>query len=551
MFIRTVQQINGKVSILIVENIRISGKPKQKTLRHVATVPPEEIEMFKKVAEHIKIEMEMERESKSFPSRSIANTVINSRNHINDIPLHVNLSKMMEEYRIVTGIHEIYGCLYNMIKFSKVFKSCPTSEKILKNIVMARLAKPCSKRSSSELLERDFGIAIPLIKIYRMMDKFTEERIKEIQDLCWRYSKGLFIGEIKVMFYDCTTLYFESFTEDDLRKFGFSKDHKFNQGQILLALMVTQEGLPIGYEIFPGNINEGKTFKQAIEKIKNRYKINKVIIVADSGLLSQENIDLLEKEEYDYILGARLKSLTTEWQNKVLFRTDYMRIEKDDDILQITTYEYTVKRTLIVTYSSKRAEKDRRDREKAIEKLQQKLKNSKKPESLISNYGYKKFIVVDGKAQIRINEDKLKKEVLWDGLGGIFTNIKKKDMKVTEVLNQYHGLWQIEESFRINKHDLRMRPVFHWNPDRIRAHISICFMAFALIRFLQYKIKLQIKESLSAERIKRELYSIQESILKDTTDHKRYVIPSKPSEDAIKIYKSMNMRRDVKPFTLK
>jgi len=551
MFIRTVQQINGKVSILIVENIRISGKPKQKTLRHVATVPPEEIEMFKKVAEHIKIEMEMERESKSFPSRSIANTVITSRNHINDIPLHVNLSKMMEEYRIVTGIHEIYGCLYNMIKFSKVFKSCPTSEKILKNIVMARLAKPCSKRSSSELLERDFGIAIPLIKIYRMMDKFTEERIKEIQDLCWRYSKGLFIGEIKVMFYDCTTLYFESFTEDDLRKFGFSKDHKFNQGQILLALMVTQEGLPIGYEIFPGNINEGKTFKQAIEKIKNRYKINKVIIVADSGLLSQENIDLLEKEEYDYILGARLKSLTTEWQNKVLFRTDYMRIEKDDDILQITTYEYTVKRTLIVTYSSKRAEKDRRDREKAIEKLQQKLKNSKKPESLISNYGYKKFIVVDGKAQIRINEDKLKKEALWDGLGGIFTNIKKKDMKVTEVLNQYHGLWQIEESFRINKHDLRMRPVFHWNPDRIRAHISICFMAFALIRFLQYKIKLQIKESLSAERIKRELYSIQESILKDTTDHKRYVIPSKPSEDAIKIYKSMNMRRDVKPFTLK
>jgi len=550
MFIRTIHQINGKISILIVENIRTKKKVHQKTLRHVATVPPEEFEMFKKVAEHIKAEMESEKELKTLKSKTLANTIISSRNNQTDTPLPVNLRKMLEECRIVTGIHDIYGSLYDIIGFTQAFKSCKKSERILKDIVMARLAKPCSKRSSHELLEKDFGIAIPLIKIYRMMDKITEGRIKQIQDLCYIHSKTL-LTEITVMFYDCTTLYFESFKEDELRKFGFSKDHKFNQGQILLALMVTQEGLPIGYEIFPGNMNEGKTFKDAIEKVKNRYQVKKVVIVADSGLLSDDNMKLLEKEGYEYILGARLRSLTVEWQNKVLHRTEYIKVEKDDDdVLQITTYQYTKERKLIVTYSSRRAAKDRKDREKAIEKLIQKIEKSKKPQSLISNFGYKKYIKIDGNAKIEINESKLKKEALWDGLHGLFTNVKSKDMKVREIINQYHGLWQVKESFRINKHDLRMRPIFHWTANRIRAHIAICFIAFALIRFLQFKIKQQLQESLSAERIKKELYSIQESILKDTTNNRRYVIPSKPSQDARKIYEVMNKKRDVIPFKL-
>jgi len=550
MFIRTIQQVNGKVSVLIVENIRVSGKPHQKKIRHVATVPPEEVEMFKKVAEVIKTEIENERGAQLKSAKTLSEIISSSRKIKNNKSLQVDLCKMSEEHRIVTGIHDIYGSLYDKISFAEVFKSCPKSEKILKAIVMARIAKPCSKRSSCELLRKDFGINIPLIKIYRMMDKFTDERILQIQEICWQYSKTL-LKEIKVMFYDCTTLYFESFTEDELRKFGFSKDHKFNQGQILLALMVTQEGLPVGYEIFPGNVNEGKTFKQAINKIKNRYVVDKVVFVADSGLLSQENMELLERGGYDYILGARLKSLSKDWQDKVLGRTEYMKLEREDDKLQITTFKYNKTRTLIVTYSTKRAEKDQRDREKAIDKLLQKLEKSKKPESLISNYGYKKFITINGDINMSINHEKLEKEALWDGLSGTFTNISSTTMKVEEIIAQYHGLWQVEESFRINKHDLRMRPIFHWNANRIRAHITICFIAFALIRFLQHKIKLKLKESMSAERIKRELYAIQESILIDMTNNERYIIPSKPSNESIKIYNVMNKQKDVIPFKLK
>ena len=552
MFVRTLHQSNGKVSILIVENLREGGKVRQKKLRQVATVFPDEVDQFKEVAEHIKAQMEIEREPKLFSTQTLADMVLSSRRHSmgDESPLPVNLRAMREVSRIVTGIHDIYGSLYDEIGFSRVFKSCPVSHSVLKNAVMARLARPCSKRSSAELLERDFGITIPLEKIYRMMDGLTSGRINRLQDICWYHSKGLFTEEIKVMFYDCTTLYFESFIEDELRSFGYSKDHKFNQGQVLLGLMVTREGLPVGYEVFPGNMSEGDTFKYAIEKIKKRYQVEKVIIVADSGLLSKKNIDLLKTEGYEYILGARLRSLSNAWQDKILDHKDYKRIKKEDDLLRIATHQYTKERRLIVSHSNIRAEKDRRDREKAIERLRQKLEKSKKPQSLISNYGYKKFITVEGDVEVRVDEEKLAKEALWDGLHGVMTNIKDKNMNAMEILNQYHGLWQVEESFRIEKHDLRIRPIFHWTANRIRAHIAICFIAFALIRFLQYRIKQKKQESFSVERIRYELYRVQESILINTTDSNKYVIPSKPSQEALKIYEAMNKKRNIIPFKL-
>jgi len=552
MFVRTKERANGKITILIVENIRDSGKVHQKILRNVATVPPNDVSRFMEIAEHIKAEMEIEREPKLFPAQTLAEMVISSRKRSleeeDDLP--VRMKKMREESRIVTGIHEIYGSLYDEIGFSRILKTCPVSASVMKDIVMARLARPCSKRSSAELLERDFGITLPLEKIYRMMDSLTQGRMNRLQDLCWNHSRSLLTDEIKVMFYDCTTLYFESFTEDELRRFGYSKDHKFNQGQVLLALMVTKEGLPAGYEVFPGNMYEGDTFKQAIYKIKTRYGVKRAIVVADSALLSQPNIELLEREKLEFILGARLKSLSTKWQERILDNTDYQKKKRDDEVLRIFSYPYTKSRRLIVSHSTKRAEKDRKDREKSIERLQQKLEKSTRPESLISNYGYKKFLTVEGDVQVGVNKEKIERAALWDGLHGVFTNVKADEMDAEEVLSQYHGLWQVEESFRITKHDLRIRPVFHWSAKRIKAHIALCFVAFSLIRFLQYRIMQKTAARFSAEQIRDELFRIQESILRYKVDYSRYVVPSKPSEDALKIYKAMNMERHVVPFKL-
>ena len=259
---------------------------------------------------------------------------------------------------------------------------------------------------------------------------------------------------------------------------------------------------------------------------------------------------MLEKEKLDYILGARLRSLSEKWQERILDNTQYEKKQKDGYVLRIAAYSYTKKRRLIVTHNTKRAEKDRKDREKSIEKLRQKLEKSKNPKTLISNYGYRKFLTVEGEVKIQVDEEKLQKEALWDGVHGVMTNTKDMDMKPEEVLAQYHGLWQVEDSFRIEKHDLRVRPVFHWTAKRIKAHIATCFVAFALIRFVQYKIKQKTSEAFSAERIREELYRIQDSVLINTADNLKYVIPSKPGKDAIKIYEAYNRKRHVAPFRL-
>jgi transposase len=192
--------------------------------------------------------------------------------------------------------------------------------------------------------------------------------------------------------------------------------------------------------------------------------------------------------------------------------------------------------------------KDSNDRTKAIESLKQKLENSQNPKKLVSNYGYQKYIRMDGDVKFAIDQQKIDKEALWDGLHGIFSNIG--NLSAQDIITQYHGLWQVEESFRISKHDLKVRPVFHWNANRIRAHIAICYMAFSLIRFLQYKLLKEAKVRFSPEKIRSELTRVQDSILVDINTKQQYVVPSKPSSDAMMIYQAMSKTRRVVPYKL-
>jgi len=440
MFVRYRPVKNGKTRVQVVENYRVGNKIVQKVLRHVGTAKNEdELEQIRKVADYIKDTIEEELRPSLFSKEQLPEKIEKSRleQTKEDLPTLVNLQNLREEKRVTTGFHEVYGRLFDEIGFCNVFKSKNVSGKIFKDIVMARLAKPVSKRASCELLAENFGIEYALEQVYRMLDCIKSEKknssgkivttdnIQKIQDIAYQHSKRLLNGKISLFFYDCTTLYFESFTEDDLRRFGYSKDHKFNQGQVLLALLVTEEGLPVGYEVFSGNTYEGNTLALAIEKLKDKYGITEAVIVADSGLLSEKNIKLIKTSEYQYILGARLKNLSKKWQDTILENTEfetytiYTNDEKDKekDVLKIRDYDYTVKaktkaekadepevevdERLITAYfvhstsisrSSSRAKKDKSDREKALSKLLAKLEKSNKPTDLISNFGYKKYL---------------------------------------------------------------------------------------------------------------------------------------------------------------
>ena len=576
MFVRYRKIESGKTRVQVVENYRVGNKITQKVLRHVGTAKNDkELEEIKKMAEYLKETIDDELRPKLFTKEQLSEKIEKSRlaQTQKELQTLVNLHNLREEKRITTGFHDVYGKLFDDIGYGKLLKSSKVSAKIFKDIVMARLSKPVSKRASCELLAENFGIEYDLDQVYRMLDTIKSERknarkeivnvdkIPDIQNVTFQYSKRLLDDKITLFFYDCTTLYFESFTEDELRLFGYSKDHKFNQGQVLLALLVTEEGLPVGYEVFPGNMYEGDTFETAIDQIKKKYGIEKAVIVADSGLLSEKNRRLVTNSGYQYILGARLKNLSNDWQNTIVENADYEthtiyrkdKQEKEKDVIQLKDYDYDSKTgtRLIVSRSSARAKKDKADRDKALKKLFAKLEKSKNPSDFISNFGYKKYLKTEGKTSVSINEEKVAAAELWDGLHGVFTNTNRSELNPYAIYSQYHGLWQIEDCFRIDKHDLRMRPVFHWTPNRIKAHIAVCFVAFALIRFLQHHLKQELDERFSARRISLELNFVQESILYDVNKKfNKYVIPSKSSNNVLKIYNAMKIHRNVVPYKL-
>lgn len=201
------------------------------------------------------------------------------------------------------------------------------SEEMLFNMVMARISKPASKRSSVDMIEQEYGIRYNLNSIYRMMDYINDSAIKRIKDKSYKYIKGIFSEDINVIFYDCTTLYFESFQEDELKQKGYSKDQKHNQSQVLLAVMVTEYGLPIGYEVFEGSCFEGHTLKDALDLLRNRYKIKRVVFVADSAILSRENMEYLKENNQDFIVGARIRNVKNEIKEKILDKSRYQPID--------------------------------------------------------------------------------------------------------------------------------------------------------------------------------------------------------------------------------
>lgn len=550
MFVRLKSYPNNHYAVQIVENYREKDKVHQKIIRHVGRAQTEmELVKLKELAEYIIVEMQSVKEPTLFPTDELAKMVIESRRKSDEDtkPINVNLKKLREEHRIITGIHEVYGELYQEAGFGRLLKRCPVSSQVLKDITMARLAKPCSKMASVDMLEKDFGVTHSLDAVYRMMDHLDEKKIKQLQTLTYEHTRNIYGSDISILFYDCTTLYFESFTEDELKEFGYSKDHKFNQSQVLLALMVTNDGLPVGYEVFNGSMFEGNTLESMLEKIKKEFNIKRAVFVADSGLLSQGNIEKLQKSSIEYVVGARLKSLPKKWQDTILDSKAQIREKKDNETLRYNSYDFDQHRTLIVSHSSKRAEKDRHDREKSITRLQSRLSKSSDLKSLISNYGYKKYIKSTGSTQVEVNLDKVSQDAQWDGLHGVFTNIKGADPR--EILSHYRGLWQIEESFRISKHDLKMRPIFHWTPHRIKAHIAICYMAFSLIRTMQYKLKKE-NLSLSPQVIQEELTHLQSSILFHQMSGERYVVPSKPGKYALEIYKILGLQYHTVPFRL-
>jgi len=549
MFVRVKTSPNsaGK-SVQIVQSLRKGERVTQRIVRHVGMAYDEdELKKLKLLAESIKLKLEAGGQEFLFKPEEIVKLGDSGKKY-KESDYIVNVKNLKEEQRLTSGIHEVYGKLFTDLGYDKVIKR-PSRNKatvdIFKNIVLARVANPVSKMATVDMLEEDFGVTLDLDRVYAMMDSLDGDAIERLKKITYQNSLNLLGSKIDVIFYDATTIYFESFTEDELKRNGFSKDHKHNQPQVLLALMVTTDGLPVDYEIFPGNVYEGHTLIPALTKIREKYDIEKIVFVADSAMLSKDNIGMLEAlEEHNlsYIVGARLKNMAAPLKEKILDGRNYKKIKAGYSIAQISDGE----RKVIVSYSESRAAKDASDRKKAIAKLIKKLDRSKSPKSHLSNHGYRKYLKVEGKSKLSLDEAKIASDAKWDGLHGVVTN---SDLSPASVLSKYNDLWNVEAAFRVTKHDLKVRPVYHWKPRRIKAHIAICFAAYSLVKHLEYRVRLQYKR-LSIEKIRYTLMKVQTSILFDRQKRIRYGLPSRMKKDARKIYNILDIKRSITPYII-
>ena len=363
-------------------------------------------------------------------------------------------------------------------------------DEVLRHLVITRICQPSSKVATIEYLKSYFDEDVNLGQIYRYMDKLYNTQRELVQQISVEHTRRILGGSIGMLFYDVSTLYFETGVQDELRAPGFSKDGKTAESQIVLGLLVSADGYPLSYSIFNGAQYEGRTMIPVIDDFIQRFNIKDFVIVADSGLLNKTNVELLRKAGYKYILGARIKkesSTVTDW---------ILSQEKATGVCH--EYKRDNGERLVIGYSEQRAKKDAHNREKGIERLRKAYGSGVLTKASINKRGYNKFLSISRDVEVVINDAEIENDRKWDGLKGYVTNT---GLEAEMVVAQYHSLWYVERAFRVTKGNLEARPIFHFTEKRIEAHICICFIAYKVYKELQRIIALHGGINLSVDKV--------------------------------------------------
>ncbi len=432
-----------------------------------------------------------------------------------------------------------YKKIWNRFKFDEILDELVEDKnieyefkEIVFSLVIDRLLNPKSKLALFNNKDDYFYINndLKLQNIYRSLDILAENK-ELIEKKLFMQNKNLFNISTDIVFYDLTTFYYESKNENDLKKFGYSKDGKFGDVQVVMGLLIDKEGMPIGYELFSGNTFEGKTVVDILNKLKVKFSIDKVVIVADRGLNSKMNLKYIKDAGYDYLMASKIKSMGAKVKEKILNINGYKTITADEEdyySYKVIDYEnkvkykendsnkeITLKEQLVCTYSTKRAKKDKKDRDRALEKANKLISENQKS-SMTNTRNFKKFVAIKNEEckEFIMSMDwlKTKEQRKYDGFYAITTS--KLDLDPMEVIDNYHNLYKIEDSFRVLKSTFNTRPIFHHKQSRIEGHFIMSFIAFMLERDLEIRLKkskLFKDETITPNRIREALNSLEVS----------------------------------------
>ncbi len=397
-----------------------------------------------------------------------------------------------------------------------------------------RLSQPDSIRASALEQDRYAGITpVGLDVFYGVLDILADhkdELIKHLAKVFDRRTKRLQAQA----YYDVTTYAFESTKWGELRLFGFSKDHKNNEVQVVMGLLIDSNGIPLNYELFAGNTVDQNTLQDSVENLRRLYGLDEITVVADRGLNGGENLVLLQGNKHHFVIGYTLKRSKQEFKDLV-FNDMAWAVEQVDEqtgevVYRSKVIEQVLKVKLLLTdeelaeetkkkkpgrkrkykdeeiavythltWSAKRAVKDAKDRERILERLRKKIEKPHQIKAAMKRGGNQYLSFDLDATQYEIDEDKVREAARYDGYYAVITD--RGELDTHEVMDIYRGLWKIEESFRILKSDIAARPVFVWTDNHVRGHFVLCYLSLCILRYLQYRLSQEGEPVLSAEEI--------------------------------------------------
>jgi transposase len=389
---------------------------------------------------------------------------------------------------------------------------------LFKDLVTIRILEPASKLRSIELIEAYFGIVHRRQNYYKETKKWIslkDEVLEKVSD----FAQKEYGFDYSLLFYDVTTLYFETFEDDELRKAGFSKDSKPQQPQVLVGLMVSKEGFPVAFDIFPGNTFEGHTILPVVKAFIRKNKVKQFTVVADAAMISADNIKALRAAGIHYIVGARLANLP-----QSIFEQIDDKIKREDGK---TIRLHTDKGSLICSFSSTRYRKDKYEMDKQILKAQNIIKTP-------SRNTKAKFVKAHHE-ELKLNEELILKSTKLLGVKGYYTDLREEDLPTSKVIERYHELYRVEQAFRVAKSDLETRPVFHFKEEPIKLHLLVCFLALVVSKHIE------IKTGISIRRFNTEAKKVADARMLNKLTGKEVIVGGKLKQSAEMILARLNL----------
>lgn len=407
-------------------------------------------------------------------------------------------------------------------------------ERVIFSQVLNRIIEPTSELGTyRRWVETVYGLKkFELHQYYRALD-FLYAHKDRIEQGLFNNIKDLFNFELDLVLFDTSSIIYRGNGQqaESLLNYGFSKEKRSDLKQVIIGVLMSKQGIPLGHFVWPGNTNDFTALNNMLREAKQKFPIRRVVFVFDKGMTSQDNLEKLTLNQDEYIAGVRLRQLSKEKQKQLLNISDMFLVSENLKAKQV----YLNNQRCIVCFNKKRANIDKQKRAEIIARLKENLKK-KGLKSLLVSKQYAKYVIIKADKP-KLNQKQIKQEQLFDGKFVLTTN--NRDLTAKEIVLAYKDLQKVEKAFRSLKTELEIGPIYHFTEKRIKAHIMIAFLGLVLKIALEKKIK-QTKKDLSFIQVLSDIKKLK--AVKFQVKGKEYVMRTEVKGDAHAAFQALGLR---------